>query len=253
MEKDRMEEDRMEKDRIKKLSRNACYMMDLIKNDEMDMVRYICEIIGEDVEFNLCMISGILCYEKYSMLEMLLSNSYVDLSVFKRSNTYYPDEKYDRDIIWNPLFRVIKENNLDLIQLFLRYGFSLEYEDYYGRTALHIAVKFGSLRIVQYLISMGANKEARGCGKTPLLVAVLNHKLEIVSYLCDSGCDLDAIYYDHITSLSIAIFDGSYEIVQKLIQSGANLYIMNPDGDTLINIATRYKRFDIIQLLLDYY
>ena len=64
---------------------------------------------------------------------------------------------------------------------------------YYHKTSLHWACACGHLPIVEYLISKGANIEAKdGDGWTPLHYGCERCKLPIVKYLISIGANIEA-------------------------------------------------------------
>jgi ankyrin repeat protein len=74
-----------------------------------------------------------------------------------------------------------------------------------GDTPLHQAAYDGQLKVVTYLVSKGANVNARNVfDETPLFVAVMNNQLEVVQYLCQQGADLSITNLEGETALDAA-------------------------------------------------
>lgn len=230
---------------------DAIHIKTLIKQNNIDQLILLCEEKGSDVDFILDVIHHILV--KKNLLEAILSNPKIDLSAFKIPDKKYEgDDCYEWDLVINPMFCAIQQGKLEQVQIFLKYEFNLEYEDYHGRTALHIAVDVGSLEMVQFLIAKGANKEANGCGQTPLAMAAASNNLKLVDYLCSVGCDINVLDFNLISPLGHAVTLGSFRIVQKLLLYGADTHITTSEGDTLVNIAAEDGYPKILELLLQY-
>ena len=79
----------------------------------------------------------------------------------------------------------------------------------------------GNLKVVKYLISAGANKEAKTIyGLTPLIIAAGNNQLEIVKYLISIGVDVNAKTISGKTVLTAA--ESSENIRMYLRSIGIN-------------------------------
>ena len=75
----------------------------------------------------------------------------------------------------------------------------------YGWTPLHYACRKGSIPIVQYLISKGANIESKDYqGHTPLYIASFYHNKEIVDLLISKGANPDTIYSEKLPTFEIS-------------------------------------------------
>ena len=92
-----------------------------------------------------------------------------------------------------PLFRAIKQGNLEIVQLLLKHGAAsgrmnrdqfLKSRNQWSQTPLYYAVRFGNRKIVETLLENGANPSApSGYGKTPLVAAVEEGNLELFELL----------------------------------------------------------------------
>ncbi|EAX97244.1 hypothetical protein TVAG_037510 [Trichomonas vaginalis G3] len=98
----------------------------------------------------------------------------------------------------SPEYYIIHEaaraGNLRLVKCLGEYGFDIETKDKRnGDNPLIIASYTGHLEVVQYLISIGANKETKNNGGwTPLICASDYGYLEVVKYLISVGADKEA-------------------------------------------------------------
>jgi ankyrin repeat protein len=61
------------------------------------------------------------------------------------------------------------------------------------QTALHVAADNGRADVVDHLVGVGANVEAKSnLGETPLHLAAENGSFEVVARLVEAGCAVDA-------------------------------------------------------------
>jgi ankyrin repeat protein len=117
-----------------------------------------------------------------------------------------------------------------------------------GAPILAIAARAGSLEVMRFLISAGADVNARtSVGETPLMLAAFftdpaeqamgrgDERYEkAVRLLVSSGADLENLPH-HYTPLAYAAYQGKQRIVQFLIDRGARVNGDSRDGITYVN------------------
>ena len=147
----------------------------------------------------------------------------------------------------NPRFlMIIRSGRLPLIKKYLDKNPGDINAKFNGRafsndsTPLHIASYNGYLSIVEYLISKGADINAKDDdGNTPLHTASSNGHLPIVEYLISKGADINAKTKDGYTPISLAFsemfkYKRCVPIVRLLIDSGADINAFDNEGKTPI-------------------
>ncbi|EAY12363.1 hypothetical protein TVAG_245950 [Trichomonas vaginalis G3] len=108
----------------------------------------------------------------------------------------------------------------------------------FGSNSLIFASENGHLEIVKYLISVGADKDAKNeDGYTPLMYASYFGKIGLVQYLISVGANKEAKDKNGYTPLICTSFNGRLEVVQYLISVGANKEAKNNDGETALMVA----------------
>jgi ankyrin repeat protein len=117
---------------------------------------------------------------------------------------------------------------------------------YGGMTALHYAVgaqpAYGQsmLPVVQAMVERGADLKARGIGGfAPLHVACQSNRLDVVEYLISKGADVNAkADFRGITPLHVAVCrddenaPGKEAIMRLLVARGAEINALNEGGET---------------------
>lgn len=83
---------------------------------------------------------------------------------------------------------------LGAVRLFVEAGMSVNTANAGGWTALHNAVMTGTLPVVKFLVSQGADINAKGnnTGMTPLHPAAAGGHLSVVKFLVSQGADVTA-------------------------------------------------------------
>ncbi len=119
-----------------------------------------------------------------------------------------------------------------------------------GRTALHIAVKYGHMDTVNALIAAGANLEAREQqGYTPLHAASSSRYNNIVNVLVAAGANVNAQDNEEQTPLVNAVILGQTQTIETLIAAGANVNVVSSSGISALELAIKLRRPAIENIL----
>jgi ankyrin repeat protein len=140
-----------------------------------------------------------------------------------------------------------------IAELLVDNGADVGLTDQGGFNALMLACECAtaSLRLVRRLVEAGADVNAlSGRKSTALMAAAKIGHPAIVEYLVSAGADLDARNADHnITALIWAANGGHLPIVRFLLSKGADKGVMTHNGYSAASIAAENGHFDIVQLL----
>ncbi len=90
------------------------------------------------------------------------------------------------------IFGVLSDSgSLDAVKFLIDKGMDVNYalvtQDGTGYTALMFAVRWGKIEVVEYLISVDADVNAKAQGDTPLSIAVEEEHADIITLLKESG------------------------------------------------------------------
>jgi hypothetical protein len=117
-----------------------------------------------------------------------------------------------------------------------------------GAPLLAIAARAGSLEVMRFLISAGADLNGRTpVGETPLMLAsfffdeaeqatgrAFDRHEQAVRLLVSAGAELENLPY-HYTPLAYAAYRGNQRVVRFLIERGASVNADARDGGTYVN------------------
>jgi len=153
---------------------------------------------------------------------------------------------------WSPFFHAAIVNRLKMVQYFVGLGYNKEVGGRHGSSILYAAAAKGHLTVVQYLVEHGANKnKSNKNGVTPLYMAAQNDHIAVVQYLVEQGADKDKACNEGATPLFIALQEGHLAVVQYLVKQGADKDKADNDGVSPLMFACRQGHLIIADYLLD--
>ena len=134
---------------------------------------------------------------------------------------------------------------LEMTQLLLRYGASVESRDDGERTPLHCFCyrQIGaSASLVQALLEAGAQVMAVACGgQTALHYAAMFGNTCLIPLLLRFGADINALQKRQTTPVMAAVRYDKHEAIDVLLDSSADASVLNQDGQSILHIAASYS------------
>lgn len=159
--------------------------------------------------------------EKIKNLIKDISN--IDIDLMKNSDPEYSN--------YTPLMMAVRDEDLELVKLFVEYGASVNAKDSWGISVMSRAVSTKhdsdiSAAIVDFLINNGANVNETSSNEkdnnmTLLMHAVFHGNINIVATLIKNGANVNAQSEKGLTPLLAAQVKGYTEIEYLLKQNGA--------------------------------
>ena len=133
---------------------------------------------------------------------------------------------------------------------------ALARERYAGRTLLHQASAQGNLAMVELLLRLGADANAKDAGGHNSLYCLANEYPApeggaVVRALVHGGADVNASDgVKHCTALHMAARRGSVEIAEALLDCGADIDARDSLGDTPLRRSVNCDKTQVADLLL---
>jgi ankyrin repeat protein len=185
---------------------------------------------------------------KLTPLDILPSTS-VDLSQYGNNDA---DRTLgsDGNDLHSSLIAAIATGDLDRTKQLVSAGADLVGYDWdLGYCPLGMAIERGHLKIVQFLLSAGANPLGGSTSTTALGLATEQGETEMIHLLLSSKVDVNApVAADGWTALLAAIKNGHKSIVELLVTAGANVNVWSC-AETPILLAAKCEERDIYQYL----
>ena len=106
-------------------------------------------------------------------------------------------------------------------ELLILKGAEVTSSDIHGRTALHLAVKAGSLKTVKIVLNyllLSTLEEKDEDGNTPLHIACRYNRLDILHFFLDQGADVTALNNRKMTCLDVAIEWEAKDVAMTLMK-----------------------------------
>jgi ankyrin len=164
-----------------------------------------------------------------------------------------------------PLHLALFYGRLDIAQVLLDHGATVNSQDIFGRTPLHL-VALGEpnfeqdrICIAQLLLECGADVNAQDGGdRTPLHWASYNGRVAITRVLLDSGAatnpkDIQGGTPLHSVAEGIYLYskDDGIRVAQLLLEHGADVNALDENNITPLHSACYFGRVEIARVLLD--
>jgi len=149
-------------------------------------------------------------------------------------------------------YQAIEQGQLDVIEIFLRFGVKADYRFEGAQTALMVAAINGQLGAARCFIEYGAEVNLRDDGGyTALHWAAFYHRSQIIEALLDAGAEINVTQHNGDTPLALAVTRGHLDAARQLLERRADPDIASNDGSPLV-IALDKKNQEMVALLCQF-
>lgn len=148
---------------------------------------------------------------------------------------------------------ILKCPNITILEYIINNGRSMEYGNYFGRTLIHYACRYGSINFIKLLIDKNFDlEESDFNGMRPIHYACYTNNIDLVNLLINK-VNLESVTVNGDTPLHIACKNKNYDIVKLLIKKNVNLESKNIHGRRPIHNACIKPKMKIVKLIIDGY
>ena len=153
--------------------------------------------------------------------------------------------------VYTPLMAAARSGHVRVVEFLVSRGADVGLQGQDGQTPLILAARNNHLQVVQLLIAHSADVNAGDMyAYTALMRAAREGHLNIVKCLAEAGADVNAkAKYNGYTALLWCAINGYAEIAQYLVENGADPNLTNAFNETPLTWA-RYNRHHGIEAML---
>jgi serine/threonine-protein phosphatase 6 regulatory ankyrin repeat subunit A len=147
------------------------------------------------------------------------------------------------------LFRAVQNSNEKLVERLLSLGANPNFIGSSGNAILPAAVR--RIEMTQLLVNKGANVNLAGKNGTALSAAISSRDMTTIGFLLSKGADINAADQQGNTALHQAATNMNAEAtIKMLITNGASPNVKNLEGNTPLHLATRSRNIEAVNALL---
>ena len=153
-----------------------------------------------------------------------------------------------------PLMCAAGKGRFDVVKYLIDHGADVSKNTAWKkRTALHTASESGYLKVVEALLSKGAEINVEDEDRcTPLMLAAERGHIDMLLYLIDHGADVSKKGWKKQTALHYASESGDLKVVEALLNKGAEIDVEDRDGRTPLMLAAAKRHISILLYLIDH-
>jgi len=155
------------------------------------------------------------------------------------------------------LLKLVQRQDAATLQFLLDKGLDVETKvSVYGDdvTLLHLAVIIESTSMVDFLLKVGANPNAKNSSDTPIFKDLINSdELEIIKMFYENGADLNDTLAPYAkTPLHLALDLQRLDIARYLVNKGANVdSVEGFDKNSALHVAAKKGYLDVVKAMVE--
>ncbi|XP_023322579.1 uncharacterized protein LOC111696970 isoform X16 [Eurytemora carolleeae] len=153
---------------------------------------------------------------------------------------------------FTPLHLAAKYGNIKVAKLLLGKETEVDAEGKNGVTPLHVAVHYDNTALALLLLERGASPHAAAKnGYTPLHISAKKNQLDIARTLLEYGGKVNSESKAGFTPLHLAAQEGHIEMAELLVKAEAEVNNKAKNGLTPLHLCAQEDRTEVARLLVD--
>ncbi|XP_057335496.1 ankyrin repeat domain-containing protein 17-like [Microplitis mediator] len=150
-----------------------------------------------------------------------------------------------------PLHMAIENENIPIIELFIKKGADTARLPEFGKLTLEIACDTKNIKIIEILIAAGADATETFDINNSLHFAVIQNNYERIENLAKNGADINNTVYFNKSPLILAIDEGNKPVVELLIKNGADIHFVTDYAETAIVAAIDNNNLELVEIIME--
>lgn len=194
---------------------------------------------------NLFKIVSIDNFDSYFKLE---KKQFSDVETKKKAKQKLLDKGYS--LFTSNYVQAVLNNEVDIVKLFIKAGFSASELDELGTPVLSLAVRERHIDMVKTLIKEGAllNATSKDRNYTALMDAAQIGEVKITKVLLEHKADPNIQSKDGQTALILAVGRQDVEIIEMLLKNNSNCNLKDSMGMSSLDYANLFRNEEILKL-----
>lgn len=194
---------------------------------------------------NLFKIVSIDNFDSYFKLE---KKQFSDVEIKKKAKQKLLDKGYS--LFTSNYVQAVLNNEVDIVKLFIKAGFSASELDELGTPVLSLAVRERHIDMVKTLIKEGAllNATSKDRNYTALMDAAQIGEVKITKVLLEHKADPNIQSKDGQTALILAVGRQDVEIIEMLLKNNSDCNLKDSMGMSSLDYANLFRNEEILKL-----
>jgi ankyrin repeat protein len=145
-----------------------------------------------------------------------------------------------------PLTYAIRNKNERIIDLLIKHGADISKPNSKGEYPIQIAEAKGYNKLAERL-----THQADNTGDSPLMIAIRSKQPKLVEYLLSKGADIHKVNKNGLTALHFAAMYGDQSLIETLITKGAKVNQLTQNGNTPLMLTAQQGNLEAAKTLLN--
>lgn len=200
-----------------------------------------CSLIKSSYEFATTVLpvifKGMRPLKQRDLFRAVLTNDLKMVKELEEHGSVHLDGLRSRLLPQTPLMVAAGKNLVEMVELLIDLGVSMNFMTEAGQSALSCAVGAGAVEACQVLLTRGATIHALPTGDNFLILAAKEKRCSMVRFLLGQNFLADSTGAGGMTALMYAAKNGDQATFEVLLEAGANIDVVDEEGRNALAFA----------------